>query len=71
MKRCCTNLGSQFGLSLYAQGSTRDQVRFTVDPDQWHPRPERQPMSQDVQDMVARATTPQDGEPIQAEAIES
>ena len=71
MKRCCTNLGSQFGLSLYAQGSTRDQVRFTVDPDQWHPRPERQPMSQDVQDMVARATTPQDGVPVQAEAIES
>jgi recombination DNA repair RAD52 pathway protein len=71
MKRCAANLGTQFGLSLYAQGATRDQVRFTVDPDQWHPRPERQPMSQEVQDMVARATMPNDGEPVVAEAIES
>jgi recombination DNA repair RAD52 pathway protein len=70
MKRCCTNLGTQFGLSLYASGATRDQVRFTVDPDQWHPMPSRQPMSPEVQDMVARATTPNDGEAVLAEAIE-
>jgi recombination DNA repair RAD52 pathway protein len=72
MKRCATNLGTQFGLSLYASGATRDQVRFTVAPDQWHPMPQREPMSPDVQDKVYRATTPQDAtDPILAEAIES
>ena len=71
MKRCCTNLGTQFGLSLYANGQTRDTVRFTAAPDQWHPPAPRQRMSPDVQDKVYRATTPQDStDPILAEAIE-
>jgi len=62
MKRCATNLGTQFGLSLYASGATRDQVRFTVDPEQWHPVPPREPMTPEMQEYVKRATTPQDAE---------
>lgn len=30
LKRCCINLGNQFGLSLYDQGSTRDVIRGVV-----------------------------------------
>jgi len=30
LKRCAINLGSQFGLGLYDQGSTREVVRSTV-----------------------------------------
>ena len=30
MKRCAVNLGSQFGLSLYDQGSTREVVRGSI-----------------------------------------
>jgi recombination DNA repair RAD52 pathway protein len=30
LKRCAINLGTQFGLSLYDQGSTRDVVRGTL-----------------------------------------
>jgi len=30
MKRCAINLGTQFGLSLYDDGSTRDVVRGTI-----------------------------------------
>lgn len=72
MKRCATNLGTAFGLSLYANGATRDQVRFTYDPDQYREIPSRQPMSPEVQDYVARATgqQPQDAVVV-AEAIES
>jgi len=33
LKRCAVNLGSQFGLSLYAGGSTRDVVRVLVTDD--------------------------------------
>jgi recombination DNA repair RAD52 pathway protein len=38
MKRCAINLGTQFGLSLYDNGSTRDVVKGTlVTPDGWEP----------------------------------
>jgi hypothetical protein len=30
LKRCAINLGTQFGLSLYDNGSTSDVVRVTV-----------------------------------------
>lgn len=40
LKRCAINLGTQFGLSLYQDGSTRDVVRDTlVKPDGWEPPP--------------------------------
>jgi hypothetical protein len=29
-KRCCINLGTQFGLSLYNDGQTTDVVRMTL-----------------------------------------
>lgn len=36
LKRCAINLGTQFGLSLYDQGSTRDVVKGTlVTPEGW------------------------------------
>lgn len=33
-KRCCINLGTTFGLSLYDSGSTQDVVRRVLDPHQ-------------------------------------
>lgn len=35
LKRCATNLGSTFGLSLYNAGSTQDVVRVVYSPDQF------------------------------------
>lgn len=35
LKRCATNLGSTFGLSLYNSGSTQDVVRVVYSPDQF------------------------------------
>lgn len=32
LKRCCINLGTQFGLSLYDDGSRRDVVKMTLVP---------------------------------------
>lgn len=38
LKRCAVNLGTQFGLSLYQDGSTRDVVKGTlVKPEGWEP----------------------------------
>lgn len=34
LKRCATNLGTTFGLSLYQQGATQDIVRVVFSPDQ-------------------------------------
>jgi recombination DNA repair RAD52 pathway protein len=44
LKRCAMNLGTQFGLSLYDNGSTRDVVKRTlVVPDGWEePTPDEQ-----------------------------
>jgi recombination DNA repair RAD52 pathway protein len=40
LKRCAINLGTQFGLSLYDNGSTRDVVRGTlVEPDGYEKPP--------------------------------
>lgn len=33
LKRCAINLGTQFGLSLYANGATRDIIKMTLDID--------------------------------------
>jgi recombination DNA repair RAD52 pathway protein len=35
LKRCATNLGSTFGLSLYNNGTTQDVVRVVFSPDQF------------------------------------
>lgn len=53
LKRCAINLGTQFGLSLYDDGSTRDVVKGTVAPPPgWEePQPE-EPTEQQVQDMA-------------------
>lgn len=58
LKRCCTNLGSQFGLSLYQDGSTDEVVRIIVAPGQQrYPQPrQRQPMTDEVRVQVERAT---------------
>lgn len=40
LKRAATYLGTQFGLSLYADGSTSEVVRVIVAPDQTWPNPE-------------------------------
>jgi recombination DNA repair RAD52 pathway protein len=38
LKRCAINLGTQFGLSLYDDGSTRDVVKGTlITPEGWEP----------------------------------
>ena len=34
LKRCATYLGTQFGLSLYADGQTQDVVRVVLEPEQ-------------------------------------
>lgn len=34
MKRCATNLGTAFGLSLYANGSRQDTIRVIFEPEQ-------------------------------------
>lgn len=40
LKRCATNLGTQFGLSLYDDGATSDIIRRVFAPGQEWPRPE-------------------------------
>lgn len=64
MKRCAVNLGTQFGLSLYVDGATADQVRVLFEPTQaalykaWlAEREEAQRAEQErVAEQLARAT---------------
>lgn len=53
MKRCAINLGTQFGLSLYDDGSTRDVVKNTIAPPPGYeePKPE-EPTEEQVQAMA-------------------
>ena len=54
LKRAATYLGTQFGLSLYANGSTRDVVRVLFAPDQRdHVEPPK-PLSADLSDEQAQ-----------------
>lgn len=40
LKRCAINLGTQFGLSLYDNGSKHDVIKVVLAPDQEWPRPD-------------------------------
>lgn len=42
LKRACTNLGTQYGLSLYDDGSTKDVVKKVFAPGQEWPRPPKE-----------------------------
>lgn len=46
LKRCAINLGTQFGLSLYNDGSTTDVVKISMGPGQEWPRPAEQAPTQ-------------------------
>lgn len=46
LKRCAINLGTQFGLSLYNDGSTFDVVKISMGPDQEWPRPQKEAPAQ-------------------------
>lgn len=43
LKRCAINLGSQFGLSLYDQGSTREVIKGTVVKPEGYEKPQASP----------------------------
>lgn len=65
MKRCAINLGTQFGLSLYKNGSLDECVRVIFEPEQREMlrrirdrRENRPPMPENVRTLVNRATTP-------------
>jgi recombination DNA repair RAD52 pathway protein len=57
LKRCAIYLGTQFGLSLYADGSRKDVVKAIFAPDQRREYTPPTPPSPEVQKMLDRATT--------------
>lgn len=67
LKRCCINLGSQFGLSLYQDGYVGEIVRIVVAPGQERYPAPKAPMSEDVRTQVERATAT---ETVDAEVVE-
>lgn len=62
MKRCAINLGTQFGLSLYRKGSTKDVIVKVVQPDQAKllPASKADLTPKDVADDIATGTVDPD-----------
>lgn len=51
LKRAAIYLGTQFGLSLYDNGSLRDIVKVTMSPDQPWPEPTREQAEQEMENL--------------------
>jgi len=68
LKRCAINLGTQFGLSLYDDGSTRDVVKGTlVQPEgERAPEPEPTPEQMEALQHSLGATVIDEGEKVEA-----
>lgn len=54
LKRAAINLGTQFGLSLYDNGSRSDVVRVVFDPEQRWPRPAPEQSPQEERESLER-----------------
>lgn len=73
LKRCAINLGTQFGLSLYDDGSTRDVVRGTLVKPEGYAEPE--PAEDQVEAMKrslgAKVITVDDRPPVAPEEVKA
>jgi hypothetical protein len=70
LKRCAINLGSQFGLSLYDNGTLREVIRGTlVKPDGWV-EPEKAPVSDEQAAALAQSVGVQNGQQAPAQPQE-
>jgi len=71
MKRCAINLGDQFGLSLYDNGSTNPIVRATLVGHNAHQTPEKAPLADEQPDPVSQEGSEQTTPALPAEVSEA